>query len=1098
MKRIFTFLSLFLALSTYAQTGVRITEINYNGPESGTDTTEFIEIYNPTSAAINLNGYQFTSGVVYTFPNISIPSMGFVVVGMDSVAMLNVFGVASYQWTSGGLSNGGEPIALKDANGVLVDSLRYDDVSPWPTKPDGDGPTLVLCDLQADQKLGTSWDTSSTATGVIVNGKAVFGSPGALDASCNSTPPTPTNPVYDISVINNTDANGVADSIGVYCWTKGLVLGVDMRGGNGIQFTLFDGEGIGVFNFSDVNNYVVTEGDSIMIRGTVGQFNGLTQLGSIDSISVLNTGNSIPSATVVTSLTEAMESTLVKFENAYVNSISGSNYSLVSGTDTITMRIDSDTDVLDSLTIAIGDSLCSITGTVGQFDSSNPYTSGYQLFPRTYMDVDTMCGITPVVTSNDSIKPEVVDGDFNSATSVTVVFSEPVDAASATDVNNYSLAPGITISSAVQSSSLDSVTLTLSPALTHATQYTVNIMNVADTSANANVMDPFTTSFWFNSYSGTDLIVSEIMYAQDGSGVQDIDYFEVHNLGSSNIFLGGMDVVKGMDLSIDSNLTLAAGDYFVFTENIDSFMLAFPTVTNVMGVDNGSLSGGGEEIEIANTLNQVVTSVDYGTSSPWPAYSDMESIELCDVTTDYTDAANWYYAGTVSSTVANTIYGTPGAANSCAAKPIIPTYDIEVIRTVDANGEPDSMGVYCAIEGIVHGVDLDGNAGYLFVVIDDTRGVHIHSFVDVDNYVVNQGDELRLVGSVQFYNGLTQFRPDSITILSTGHCIDYPEWTDYLDEDTESEAIQMLQVMVADASQWPTPGNNANVDIVTMDGDTLTMRLDRDTKIQDTILNAPSGFFNLSGFGGQFDSSSPYDEGYQILPHFVSDIDTVPSTISNVFVNEVMVQNQTVIADPQGDYDSWIEIYNANSTPVDLTGTYIGTEEPYKFSRCASPVIVPANGFLMLWADDEMEDGAEHLPFELMDEDFLGFATKDLAILDTLEWDSALADVSLGRSVDGAGTWVSFEVSTPNATNAGGVVLSVINTVASNPLNVYPNPATDGNINFNKVVSFTMYSITGQTIMVQNNINRLDVSNLDNGVYIIETTEGEIVKVMIK
>ena len=285
MKKIFTLLSMLVATVSFAQT-LRITEISYNGPESGSDSTEYIEIYNPTASAINMSGYSFTQGVVYTFPNVSVNAGGYIVVAVDSVAMQNVFGITAREWTSGGLSNSGEDIVLVDNMGVTVDSVDYDDNAPWSTSPDGDGPSLVLCDLTADQNLGSSWDTSSTSVGVVVNGHMVYGSPGAADNSCSSTPVL-TDPLYPISIINNTDANGVADSIGVYCWTKGLVLGVDMRGGSGIQFTIFDGEGIGIFNFSDVSNYVVTEGDSIMIRGTVGQFNGLTQLASIDSITVV-------------------------------------------------------------------------------------------------------------------------------------------------------------------------------------------------------------------------------------------------------------------------------------------------------------------------------------------------------------------------------------------------------------------------------------------------------------------------------------------------------------------------------------------------------------------------------------------------------------------------------------------------------------------------------------------------------------------------------------------------------------------------------------------------------------------------------------------
>ncbi|UTW68054.1 lamin tail domain-containing protein [bacterium SCSIO 12643] len=701
--------------------------------------------------------------------------------------------------------------------------------------------------------------------------------------------------------------------------------------------------------------------------------------------------------------------------------------------------------------------------------------------------------------SSDTTKPEIVDAEFLSASSIVLAFSEPVTATSAQNVANYSFSPLSAVTNAVLNSTLDSVTLTLTPALVSGTLYTVNIMNIVDTSLNANMMDPVSGNFYFNSYTGTDLMITEIYHSQPSGGIQDIDYFELYNSSSSPISLAGMEITSGVEFSIDSNLIIPGNGYLVFVENIDSFNLAFPSVTNVIEYDFGSLSGGGETITLSNTLGDEVASVDYETSAPWPAYSNVEAIELCDLTTDYTDGMNWYVAGTVSSTVAETLYGTPGSANSCAAPPVIATYDIEVLRTVDMNGEPDSLDVYCAIEGIVHGKDMDGNAGYTFALIDDTRGITVHSFVDVDNYVVNEGDELRAVGSVKFYNGLTQFRVDSITVLSTGNCIDYPEVVFELNEETESEAIYIMQVKLEDPSAWPAPGSNANLNIITMDDDTLLMRIDKDTKIADTITSAPSGYFNVSGIGSQFTFSSPYDDGYQIMPQFVADIDTVPTDASGIFVNEAMVDNQTAIADPQGDYDSWIEIYNSTSNPFDLTGHFFGNDDTiYRFERCIPSVVVPANGYLLLWADDEMQDGPEHLPMMLNNTDYIGLVTKDAAIVDTLEWDSALADVSFGHDTDGSGTWVSFEESTPNATNSGGVILSVISVDPVNALSAYPNPVSNGNVNFNKVISFNMYSVTGQLMMQRKNVNQLNVSDLEKGIYIIETTDGEILKMIVK
>jgi len=34
----------------------------------------------------------------------------------------------------------------------------------------------------------------------------------------------------------------------------------------------------------------------------------------------------------------------------------------------------------------------------------------------------------------------------------------------------------------------------------------------------------------------------------------------------------------------------------------------------------------------------------------------------------------------------------------------------------------------------------------------------------------------------------------------------------------------------------------------------------------------PQGTFSVTGIGGQFDTSAPFDEGYQLLPRYIADI----------------------------------------------------------------------------------------------------------------------------------------------------------------------------------------------------------------------------------
>ena len=59
------------------------------------------------------------------------------------------------------LSNGGEDLVLYDAFGNLIDFVEYDDKSPWPEEPDGDGPFLKLKNLNLNNNVGTNWEPSS-------------------------------------------------------------------------------------------------------------------------------------------------------------------------------------------------------------------------------------------------------------------------------------------------------------------------------------------------------------------------------------------------------------------------------------------------------------------------------------------------------------------------------------------------------------------------------------------------------------------------------------------------------------------------------------------------------------------------------------------------------------------------------------------------------------------------------------------------------------------------------------------------------------------------------------------------------------------------
>ena len=61
---------------------------------------------------------------------------------------------------TGGLSNGGEGITLRDPDGNKIHDFTYLDIAPWPTTPDGMGPSLEVIDVNGNYDSGLNWRAS--------------------------------------------------------------------------------------------------------------------------------------------------------------------------------------------------------------------------------------------------------------------------------------------------------------------------------------------------------------------------------------------------------------------------------------------------------------------------------------------------------------------------------------------------------------------------------------------------------------------------------------------------------------------------------------------------------------------------------------------------------------------------------------------------------------------------------------------------------------------------------------------------------------------------------------------------------------------------
>ena len=140
---------------------------------------------------------------------------------------------------------------------------------------------------------------------------------------------------------------------------------------------------------------------------------------------------------------------------------------------------------------------------------------------------------------------------------------------------------------------------------------------------------------------------------------------------------------------------------------------------------------------------------------------------------------------------------------------------------------------------------------------------------------------------------------------------------------------------------------------------------------------------------------------------------------SQIVINEFLAGNETINTDEDGEYEDWIELYNAGDAAVDLTG-YTITDDPDEPDQWTFPdVTVQAKSFLLVWASKKDRQGAElHTNFSLKKGgEFVGLYMPDGTVIDTLTFGEQTDDISLARDPDGSGNFKLTTDPTPAAAN---------------------------------------------------------------------------------
>ncbi|OEJ98795.1 hypothetical protein A8C32_06250 [Flavivirga aquatica] len=227
---------------------------------------------------------------------------------------------------------------------------------------------------------------------------------------------------------------------------------------------------------------------------------------------------------------------------------------------------------------------------------------------------------------------------------------------------------------------------------------------------------------------------------------------------------------------------------------------------------------------------------------------------------------------------------------------------------------------------------------------------------------------------------------------------------------------------------------------------------------------------------------------------------------TNIVINEIQGKNDATIADENGEYDDWIEIYNPENTAVNLAGYYISddTAEPLKWKITdtdASKTTVAGKGYLLLWADKELSQGANHLDFKLKGTDEVLLTSPDATtLIQQISFIDIDTDTSYGATFDGDTEYITFSAPTPGATNGSDLRLSKGDLDINNTkIKVYPNPTrgliTITNLSKGDRLTWKLYNITGQ-IIKSGTQTEIDIEEINKGLYILNINDNFNVKVI--
>ncbi len=218
--------------------------------------------------------------------------------------------------------------------------------------------------------------------------------------------------------------------------------------------------------------------------------------------------------------------------------------------------------------------------------------------------------------------------------------------------------------------------------------------------------------------------------------------------------------------------------------------------------------------------------------------------------------------------------------------------------------------------------------------------------------------------------------------------------------------------------------------------------------------------------------------------------------VGSLLINEVLASNDSLLFDLNGEDEDWIELVNTTNTPIDLAGFYL-SDNPLDLMAWAFPAgtSIPANGYLLVWADNDVNQVGLHANFKLSAGGDYVYLSHGFNLHDQIAFGPQIANISFARCPD-AGLDFATIIPTPLANNNCNIGVQEIEVLQ---VQVYPNPFQDvlHIESHEEQAQISVRNLNGQvlqTIQINAGKHQIDAGAWASGLYLIEIQSAGVTK----